>query len=112
MGIGTDGIPTTDNIPETTEKLECPTDNIPETIEIFRNICFISNEYDKIKCFKKSVVGYIVGWKPEYFSCLGHIGYGCGYPTRIHTHTRGNSVAHVCLRYFRYDEYFLKLKRG
>jgi len=41
---------------------------------------FISNEYDKIKCFKKSVFGYIVSY---------------GYPTRTHTHTRGNSVAHV-----------------
>ncbi len=29
--MGTGGIPTTDNIPETTEKLGCPTDNIPET---------------------------------------------------------------------------------
>jgi len=26
MGMGTGGIPTTDNIPETTEKLVCPTD--------------------------------------------------------------------------------------
>jgi len=55
---------------------------------------FILNEYDKIKCFKKSVVGYIVGWTPEFFSCLGYI-VGCGYPT----HTRGNSVAHVCIGY-------------
>ncbi len=60
MGMSTGGIPTTDNIPETTEKLGCPTDNIP-----------------------------------EYFSCLGYI-VNCGYPTRTHTHTRGNSVAHVC----------------
>jgi hypothetical protein len=35
MGMGTGGIPTTDNIPETTEKLGCPTGNIPETTEIF-----------------------------------------------------------------------------
>ena len=35
MGMGTGGIPTTDNIPETTEKLGCPTDNISETTEIF-----------------------------------------------------------------------------
>ena len=35
MGMGTAWIPTTDNIPETTEKLGCPTDNIPETTEIF-----------------------------------------------------------------------------
>jgi len=42
----------------------------------------------------KQVVGYIVSWKPEYFSCLGYI-VSYGYPTRTHTHTRGNSVAHV-----------------
>ena len=28
MGMGTGGIPTTDNIPETTEIFGCPTDNI------------------------------------------------------------------------------------
>ena len=33
MGMGTGGIPTTDNIPETTEKPGCPTDNTPETTE-------------------------------------------------------------------------------
>jgi len=33
MGMGTGRIPTTDNIPKTTEKLECPTDNIPKTTE-------------------------------------------------------------------------------
>jgi hypothetical protein len=33
MGMGTAGIPTTDNIPETTEIFEYPTDNIPETTE-------------------------------------------------------------------------------
>ncbi len=26
---------------------------------------FIFDEYDTIKCFKKSVVGYIVGWTPN-----------------------------------------------
>ncbi len=66
-------------------------------LHVFR---FISNEYDKIKCFKKSVVGYIVGWVPEFFSCLGYI-VSCGYPTRTNTCTRGNSVAHVWL-YHRY----------
>ncbi len=35
MGMGTSGIPTTDSIPETTEKLGCPTDNLSETTEIF-----------------------------------------------------------------------------
>ncbi len=35
MGMGTGGIPTTDNIPETTEKLGYQTDNIPETTKIF-----------------------------------------------------------------------------
>jgi hypothetical protein len=33
MGMGTGGIPTTDNTPETTEKLGCPKDNILETTE-------------------------------------------------------------------------------
>jgi len=33
MGMGTGGIPTTDNIPGTTEKLGYPTDNLPETTE-------------------------------------------------------------------------------
>jgi hypothetical protein len=33
MGMGTGGIPTTDNIPETTEIFRYPTDNIPETTE-------------------------------------------------------------------------------
>jgi hypothetical protein len=33
MGIGTGGIPTTDNIPEITEIFGFPTDNIPETTE-------------------------------------------------------------------------------
>jgi hypothetical protein len=41
-----------------------------------------------------SCLGYIVGWKPEYFGCLGYI-VNCGYPIHTHTHTRGNSVAHV-----------------
>ncbi len=35
MGIGTGGISTTDNIPETTEVFGYPTDNIPETTEVF-----------------------------------------------------------------------------
>ncbi len=33
MGMGTGGIPTTDNIPETTEIFGYPTDNVPETTE-------------------------------------------------------------------------------
>jgi hypothetical protein len=41
-----------------------------------------------------SCLGYIVGWIPEYFGCLEYI-VSCGYPTRNHTRTRGNSVAHV-----------------
>jgi len=64
-------------------------------LEINIRAFVISNEYDKIKCFKKLLVGYIVGWAPEFFSCLGYI-VSCGYPTRTHTHTRGNSVARVC----------------
>jgi hypothetical protein len=67
---------------------------------------FISNEYDKIKCFKKSVVG----WKPEYFSCLWYI-VSCEYLTRTHTHTRGNSVAHIQFRsYFGLRFYFTVVK--
>jgi len=31
--MGTFGIPTTDNIPETTEIFGCPTDNVPEKTE-------------------------------------------------------------------------------
>jgi len=67
-GMGTGGIPTTDNIP----------DNL-------------------LQCLKKSAVVYIVGWAPEFFSGLGYI-VSYGYPIRTHTHTRGNSVAHVCLK--------------
>jgi len=58
MGMGTGGIPTTDNIPETTKIFGLPTDNIPDnrflpySFEIKQ-----INERDK-----KSVVGYIVGW--------------------------------------------------
>jgi len=32
MGMCTVGIPTTDNIPDTTEKLGCPPDNIPDKL--------------------------------------------------------------------------------
>ena len=40
-GTGTGGIPTTDNIPETTEKLGFPTDNIPETTDFLKHlICY------------------------------------------------------------------------
>jgi hypothetical protein len=37
---------------------------------------------------------HIVGWTPEFFSCLGYI-VNCGYPAHTHTHNRGNSAAHV-----------------
>jgi hypothetical protein len=43
MGMGTDGIPTTDNIREATEKLGCPTDNIPVTTEINPTTDFLKN---------------------------------------------------------------------
>jgi len=42
MGMGTGGIPTTDNIPETTEKLGFTTDNIPETTDFLKQ--FIKNK--------------------------------------------------------------------
>jgi len=63
---------------------------------------FISNEDDKIKFFKKSVVGYIVDWTPEYFGYIGHI-VSCGYPT----HTQGNLVAHVWLKMLPLEQLFL-----
>jgi hypothetical protein len=34
--MATGGIPTTDNIPETTERLGCPTDYIPETTDFLK----------------------------------------------------------------------------
>jgi hypothetical protein len=42
MGMGTGGIPTTDNITETTEKLGCPTDNIPDN-RFFKTLNFLIN---------------------------------------------------------------------
>jgi hypothetical protein len=44
--MGTGGIPTTDNIPETTEKLGCLTDNIPDNrfFETLNSIIFIKNK--------------------------------------------------------------------
>ena len=38
--MGTGGIPTTDNIPETIEKLGYPTDNIPDN-RFFKTLNFI-----------------------------------------------------------------------
>jgi len=40
MGMGTGGIPTTDNIPETTEIFGYPTDNIPDN-QFFKTLNFI-----------------------------------------------------------------------
>ena len=40
MGMGTGWIPTTDKIPETTEKLGCPNDNIPDN-RFFKTLYFI-----------------------------------------------------------------------
>ncbi len=40
MCMGTDGIPTTDNIPETTERIGCPTDNITDN-RFFKTLNFI-----------------------------------------------------------------------
>jgi len=38
MGMGTGGILTTDNIPETTERVGCPTDYIPETNDFLKHL--------------------------------------------------------------------------
>jgi hypothetical protein len=88
--MGTGGIPTTDNIPKTTEKLGCPPDNIPETnwnirvsnrqytLAYMSKILSYSFEIKLNTCrnnrnFISIYFRYIVGWKPEYFSCLGYI---------------------------------------
>jgi hypothetical protein len=63
MGMGTGGIPTTENIPETTEKLGCPTDNVPETTEIFG----FPND-NKSKTTEKLGNSTL-----EFFSCFGFI---------------------------------------
>jgi hypothetical protein len=55
MGMGTGGIPTTDNILETTEIFGCPTDNIPGKLSVGHPNISVS-------------LGYIVS---------------CGYPTRM-----------------------------
>jgi hypothetical protein len=49
--MGTGGIPTTDNIPETIEKLGYPTDNIPDNrfFEILNFIIFIKNKTNTCK---------------------------------------------------------------
>ena len=65
--MGTGGIPTTDNILEKSEKLECSTDNLPETTEIFG--CPTDNIPDN-RFFKTLS---LFGWKPEYFGCPGYI---------------------------------------
>jgi hypothetical protein len=83
MSMGTGGIPTTDNIPEKNEIFGCPTDNVPETTEIFGfPTDNIPETTEKLGC------------PTDNFGCLGYI-VSCGYPTRTHTHTRENSVAHV-----------------
>jgi hypothetical protein len=55
MGIGTGGIPTTDNIPETTEKFGCLTDNIPDN-RFFKTLNFITLIKNKTNtCKNKSI---------------------------------------------------------
>ena len=38
IGMGTGGITTTDNIPQTTEIFGCPTDNIPQTTDKYARL--------------------------------------------------------------------------
>jgi hypothetical protein len=52
----TGGIPTTDNIPETTEKLGCPTDNIPETTDFLKHLILSYSLKIKLNtCKNKSI---------------------------------------------------------
>jgi len=99
------------NIPKTTEIFGSPTDNIPDNCRILVGYPQLTKYPRQLKYsgfqstieilfqnILKQFVGYIGGWKPEYFSCLGYF-VSCGYPTRTHTHTRGNSLAHVWLKH-------------
>jgi hypothetical protein len=52
MGMGTGGIPTTDNIPETTEIFRYPTDNIPDN-RFFKTLNFIIFIKNKTKYVEK-----------------------------------------------------------
>ncbi len=54
MDMGTGGIPTTDNVPETTEIFGCPTDNIPETTDFLKHLILsYSFEIKKIRLYLK-----------------------------------------------------------
>ena len=75
MGMGTSGIPTTDNIPETTEKLGCPTDNIFETTEIFG---FPTENITNNRFFK--TFNFIIFIKNKSFSVVSGILSVVGIP--------------------------------
>ncbi len=47
----------------------------------------------KLSVLKTGISGILSVGHPNIFGCLGYI-VSCGYPAR--THTRGNSVTHVC----------------
>ncbi len=55
MGMGTGGIPITDNIPETIEKLGCPTDNIPDN-RFLKHL--ILSYLLKIKLRRVKIIGF------------------------------------------------------
>jgi hypothetical protein len=91
MGMGTGGIPTTDNIPETTEivgfptdnipetteKLGCPTDNIPETTGYIEKIdCRLDTrvfQLSRVYCRGNSVCSCMFNSSKVYFSILSKI---------------------------------------
>jgi hypothetical protein len=60
MGTGTGGIPTTDNIPETTEKLGFPTDNIPETTDFLKHLILWYSLKIKLNTCKNNSIYYIL----------------------------------------------------
>jgi len=105
MGMGTGGIPTTDNLPETTEKLGCPTDNIPEATEIFGfstdnipdNRFF--NRLSRVNCQLWVSHPYPYPY-PRKFSCscmfIGEIHYILSF----YFHCKPNKIRDLLIYYF------------
>jgi len=70
ISSGTGGIPTTDNIPETTEIFGFPTDNILDN-RFFETLNSINSI--KVNLFYLKWIWQKIGCPPEFFFCLGYI---------------------------------------